>query len=708
MGPEGDPVVVWSTQDPAASEVSFGQTNKLDTVARVAGERTDHRVRLPNIRPDRAYFYQVAAKHEVTTFRSGVRFTRGPYLQDVRASEATILWRSSGSGTAEIALARGDSTSVQPEQTRGRLRLTGLLPGERYRYRVSIDGVSSAEGRLETAGDDDNLTIALFGDSRNNPEIVERLSMAMSSHQPDIVLHSGDFVVDARKPQEWDPQFFNPAASLLQDAAVYPAIGNHEHDDRSYYDAFEVPGNGGSRAEAWYSIRRGPVHLTVLDTNPVSGLLEPGTEQLAWLERDLQQAEAPWKVVMFHHPLYSSGRHKSNQDLRSKLMPLFARHSVDLLLTGHDHCYERTWPLVDGKRDEDGIVHVVSGGGGAVLYPVGRSEWTAVSESTYHYCVLTVGPDHIGVDVRDLDDQEVDAFSIAKDERVVSMVSGVTSVPSAESLRALGRLADRRHIDVITKHVEASDTGLRRAAAEALSRISSPRTIDALTGLSKDEDTEVRRWATRGLAYIADPSSSPPLVERLGDEDADTRRFAAIGLRLVPLSSAVSGLVNLSEDTVDEVRTAAIQALRYQKSKAARAAIIGRLADDNASVRSMAVSAIVELGIAKQAVVPLASLLPSETNEEKIRILSLLSETKDVAAVDAMTAELSGQPTAVRRRAAIELGNLGSDRAVAALIDAMEDKDKGVRQFAWRALRVITKERHPADAGAWRTWYENR
>jgi HEAT repeat protein/predicted phosphodiesterase len=533
----------------------------------------------------------------------------------------------------------------------------------------------------------------------------------MAAHQADLILHSGDFVGDGRNEEEWDPQFFNPAAALLRTAALYPAIGNHEEDDRSYYDAFEVLENGSAeRSEAWYAIDYGPVHLTVLDTNPESGLFEPGSEQLSWLQQDLASATAHWKLVMFHHPLYSSARHKSNLDLRKKLMPLFVQYDVDLLISGHDHCYERTWPLEGDKRAEGGIVHFVSGGGGATLYPVGRDTWTAVSASAHHYCILDVKGDRLDLDVFDLNDREVDAFTLVKESAAKRLAKTLDSATDlAAHIQLLGRTADRRNVEGIRAHAGSTDLTIRRAVAEALSRISSRESIPALAALSGDDDTEVRRWATRGLAYVDGRASSTHLIARLSDADPETRRFAAIGLGLIPVKSALPALVRAAEDTETTVRLAVVEALSFYHADPARKAIVGRLTDDSDEVRHMAVSVVVDSKLEKLAAQALVTLLPRETEEEKIRILQLLGSAGEPASVDAMQVELSGGTTRVRRRAAIELGQLRSDRAVGGLIEALSDKDRGVRQFAWRALRVITGERHPKDdQTAWRIWHEGR
>jgi hypothetical protein len=81
-------------------------------------------------------------------------------------------------------------------------------------------------------------------------------------------------------------------------------------------------------------------------------------EQIDWLEKELKGSNDDWKIVVFHHPVYSSGgRHGSDLKLRQILEPLFIKYNVSVALTGHDHFYERIKP-------QHGIAHFVVGSGG--------------------------------------------------------------------------------------------------------------------------------------------------------------------------------------------------------------------------------------------------------------------------------------------------------------------------------------------------------
>jgi 3',5'-cyclic AMP phosphodiesterase CpdA len=80
--------------------------------------------------------------------------------------------------------------------------------------------------------------------------------------------------------------------------------------------------------------------------------------QLKWLEDALKASDEKWKIAFFHHPLYSSARtHGSQVNLRTVLEPLFVQYKVSVVLSGHDHTYERIVP-------QSGIQYFVEGSSG--------------------------------------------------------------------------------------------------------------------------------------------------------------------------------------------------------------------------------------------------------------------------------------------------------------------------------------------------------
>jgi 3',5'-cyclic AMP phosphodiesterase CpdA len=135
---------------------------------------------------------------------------------------------------------------------------------------------------------------------------------------------------------------------LLLDAGVkfYASLGNHDRVENNAYAGFNMGG------ERYYTYAKGNTRFFVLDSN----YMDPG--QLTWIEDALRNAKEVWKIVYFHHPLYSDGaRHGSEVELRVRLEPLFIKYSVDVVYSGHDHIYERLKP-------QKGIQYFVSGAGG--------------------------------------------------------------------------------------------------------------------------------------------------------------------------------------------------------------------------------------------------------------------------------------------------------------------------------------------------------
>lgn len=131
----------------------------------------------------------------------------------------------------------------------------------------------------------------------------------------------------------------------------FPALGNHDWRTPKvapYRDYFRLPGN-----ERYYEVRWGPVHLFALDsdTEEPDGC-DRGSRQARWLENALAGSIAPWRIVYFHHPPYSSGRHGSSAHMQ---WPFF-EWGASAVLAGHDHTYERI--------EHDGGLYLVNGLGG--------------------------------------------------------------------------------------------------------------------------------------------------------------------------------------------------------------------------------------------------------------------------------------------------------------------------------------------------------
>ena len=136
---------------------------------------------------------------------------------------------------------------------------------------------------------------------------------------------------------------------------VMGTLGNHDvRVDGGRYE-FTLLG----MPRRYYRRRVGNVAFFLLDSNRVN------RAQTTWLRRSLRASTARWKVAAFHHPAFTCGNYRATPAVRRRWVPLFARYGVDLVLSGHDHNYQRFGP----RR---AVTYVVHGGGGRRLYTLER------------------------------------------------------------------------------------------------------------------------------------------------------------------------------------------------------------------------------------------------------------------------------------------------------------------------------------------------
>jgi 3',5'-cyclic AMP phosphodiesterase CpdA len=248
------------------------------------------------------------------------------------------------------------------------------------------------------------LRIAAAGDTGTGGDTeaatAERMRLQSAERPFDALLLLGDLIYEDGDADLVDSRVKEPFQWMLdEEADLVPVLGNHDYQSHEQQQILAALG----RDASWYAEDLGPVRLVVLDSNRVED-----RAQLRWLRHELSEPAAPgqWTVVAMHHPAYSSGVHGSNQAVRRLWAPLFAEYRVPVVLAGHDHDYERSNP-------QDGVTYVVSGAG-AKLRPVGHSDFTAVSASTFHFLDLLFYKDRIAVRAIDQDGSLVDRFEIRR------------------------------------------------------------------------------------------------------------------------------------------------------------------------------------------------------------------------------------------------------------------------------------------------------
>jgi hypothetical protein len=259
----------------------------------------------------------------------------------------------------------------------------------------------------ESAGVD-RFSFIVYGDTRGRRDgidpqyehslVVESMlrSIASLKDGPDpvrFVLQSGDAVVNGRDPGQWNVSFVGLINRLTQEGGVpyFLAPGNHDVTSspdldspgrlvglRNYLSAVSrlIPADGATRrldGYPTYAFGYGNTFVLALDSN-----IPEDSTQFAWATAQLEGLDREryiHVVAFFHHPAFSSGPHggatvePQAASVRARWMPLFRKHHVSILFTGHEHLYEH-WVerYVDAEGRHRRIDQIVSGGGGAPIY----------------------------------------------------------------------------------------------------------------------------------------------------------------------------------------------------------------------------------------------------------------------------------------------------------------------------------------------------
>ncbi len=193
--------------------------------------------------------------------------------------------------------------------------------------------------QLQLPNDQRSVKFAVLGDtgtgSQSQYSVGKQAATWRAMFPFDFAVLVGDNIYGSEGAKEFKRKFEDPYKALL-DAGVkfYASLGNHDDPSQRFYKLFNMNG------ERYYTFKpANGVRFFALDSNYVDD------RQLQWLEKELAASGSDWKICFFHHPLYSSGdRHGSAELQRERLEPLFLKYGVDVVLSGHEHFYERLKP----------------------------------------------------------------------------------------------------------------------------------------------------------------------------------------------------------------------------------------------------------------------------------------------------------------------------------------------------------------------------
>ncbi|MET0405303.1 MAG: metallophosphoesterase [Cystobacter sp.] len=362
------------------------------------------------------------------------RLTREPYLQRVTQDSALVAFRLDAACTPTVRYGTRGSTDLTvtapTSQTKQAVELQGLEPGTEYTYVVDACGARTHPVTFSTApvSGTRDVHFTAVGDFGSNNQDQRDVARAMLGRKPQLFLALGDNAYESGTETEFQRNLFEPMAPLLAQVPFFAVPGNHEYETQQgqpYFDNLYLP-TSDTGGEYYYSFDWGFVHFVAIDSNCALGLAPANrctpAGQKAWVEEDLAASTAPWKVTLFHHPPWSSGEHGSQLKMRKEYGPLFEKYGVDLVLTGHDHNYERTHPMKGDSVAASGTAHpvyLVVGSGGANLRGLStasKPSWSVLRNNVDHgYLDVTVQGGTLTAQMLTPSGKVMDSFKLTKD-----------------------------------------------------------------------------------------------------------------------------------------------------------------------------------------------------------------------------------------------------------------------------------------------------
>ncbi|WP_455591564.1 metallophosphoesterase [Bacteroides sp.] len=314
-----------------------------------------------------------------------IAIQHGPYLQNLKDTETTIVWLANKPSVGWVELAPDDGSNFYNTErpayfdaTNGVkntslihvVKVSGLKPGTRYRYRVYAKEVLSHEGVEITYGPvaatsvygtkplvfttnnhaKPETSFVMINDIHGRTNEIAPLLKVGGYDSKDMVIFNGDMLTQLRNAEELFTGFMDVSIDLFaKEIPMYYARGNHETRGlvATSFQHYFSP----KEPHLYYLVRQGPVCFVMLDggeDKPDSDIEYSGitdydhyrSEQAAWLAEALKSkeyTEAKFKVVICHMPPGPKDLWHGPQEVLDKFVPLLNEADVDVMLSGHLH-----------------------------------------------------------------------------------------------------------------------------------------------------------------------------------------------------------------------------------------------------------------------------------------------------------------------------------------------------------------------------------
>ena len=333
-----------------------------------------------------------------------------PFVEVFGETNAVIVWQIKDTENSYLLFKKdNDEPKIIPAFYSNqifRAVVAKLNPDTIYFYKIA--GTNDKFSRFRTLSKKRKIySFAVLGDNRTNPDKFKKIADTVSKYDVDFFLHTGDLMSNGIKIKQWYSQWFTPGQSMFEKAPVLVAWGNHERpwDSKSGINIF-YPDRSQFKNKGYYSYQNGDalfVHINTFEP------FKPGSKQYFWLEKTLKNCKLPFVIAALHVSAFTGGGHAKGADVkevRQYIVPLLQKYNVNLVVSGHDHVYDRS--------EYSGTTYVIAGGAGAPLYDPNTylNPFSVKAEKILHYVICDVNKEEIDIKVYDLSGKTIDKFTI--------------------------------------------------------------------------------------------------------------------------------------------------------------------------------------------------------------------------------------------------------------------------------------------------------